>query len=100
LNNNIARPPASGRSGIQGKPPIPARLSAGSSTRPATPQTARMNSNDRPPWAAAAAAAATRTGPQLRIRWERGQPPLRPTTVATAPTPPRPAAIARPATTM
>jgi hypothetical protein len=54
LNNNIARPPASGRSwNAQGNTTDSGRAPQGfgSSTRPATPQTARMNSNDRPPWA-------------------------------------------------
>ena len=54
LNNNTARPPGSGRSwNAQGNTTDSGRApqSFGSSTRPATPQTARMNSNDRPPWA-------------------------------------------------
>jgi len=54
LNNNTARPPASGRSwNAQGNTTDSGRAPQGfgRSSRPATPQTARMNSNDRPPWA-------------------------------------------------
>jgi hypothetical protein len=54
LNNNTSRPSASGRSwNAQGNTTDSGRAPQGfgSMNRPATPQTARMNSNDRPPWA-------------------------------------------------
>jgi hypothetical protein len=54
LNNSTSRPPASGRTwNAQGNATDSGRAPQGfgSSSRPATPQTARMNSNDRPPWA-------------------------------------------------
>jgi hypothetical protein len=54
LNNNASRPPASGRSwNAQGNATDSGRAPQGfgSSNRPATPQTTRMNSNNRPPWA-------------------------------------------------
>ena len=53
FNNNASRPPASGRTwNAQGNATDAGRAPQGfgSSNRPATPQTARMNSNDRPPW--------------------------------------------------
>ncbi|HET6931811.1 MAG TPA: DUF6600 domain-containing protein [Candidatus Acidoferrum sp.] len=53
LNNNTSRPPASGRTwNAQGNATDSGRAPQGfgSTNRPATPQTARMNSNDRPPW--------------------------------------------------
>jgi hypothetical protein len=53
-NNNSSRPPATGRSwNAQGNTTDSGRAPQGfgSSNRTATPQTARMNSNDRPPWA-------------------------------------------------
>ncbi len=53
LNNNGSRPPASNRSwNAQGNSTDSGRAPQGfgSSNRPATSQTARMNSNDRPPW--------------------------------------------------
>jgi len=54
LNNNTSRPPASGRTwNAQGNATDSGRAPQGfgSTNRPATPQTARMNSNNRPPWA-------------------------------------------------
>src|SRR5882762_4130562 len=54
LNNNTSRPPASGRSwNAQGNTTDSGRAPQGfgSSNRAATPQTARMSSTDRPPWA-------------------------------------------------
>jgi hypothetical protein len=53
LNNSTSRP-AAGRSwNAQGNTTDSGRAPQGfgSTNRPATPQTARMNSNDRPPWA-------------------------------------------------
>jgi hypothetical protein len=54
LNNNTSRPPASGRTwNAQGNSTDSGRAPQGfgSSNRAATPQTTRMNSNNRPPWA-------------------------------------------------
>ena len=54
LNNNTSRPPASGRAwNAQGNVTDSghAPQGFGSSNRPATTQTARMSSNNRPPWA-------------------------------------------------
>ena len=54
LSNNTSRPPASGRTwNAQGNATDSGRAPQGfgSTNRPAAPQTARMNSNDRPPWA-------------------------------------------------
>lgn len=53
-NNNSSRPPASGRTwNAQGNATDSGRAPQGFgiSNRPATSQTARMTSNDRPPWA-------------------------------------------------
>jgi hypothetical protein len=54
FNNNVSRPPASGRSwNAQGNATDSGRAphGFGSSNRPAAPQTTRLNSNNRPPWA-------------------------------------------------
>src|SRR5258708_7214191 len=66
LNNNTSRPPASGRSwNAQGNTTDSGRAPQGfgSSDRAATPQTARMSSTDRPPWARGGNSGNRRGGP-------------------------------------